>query len=110
MTWRIRLGAEAEADYLHILDRTVEMFGPRQADIYEGHLLAAFDALTSGPDVLGSVARPDIRPDLRIYHIARRGISARHLICYRPADGQVIEVLRILHDAMDLPRHIPAAK
>lgn len=26
---------------------------------------------------------------------------------YRAAAGQVIEVLRILHDAMDLARHIP---
>jgi plasmid stabilization system protein ParE len=27
---------------------------------------------------------------------------------YRPADDQVIEVLRILYDAMDLGRHIPS--
>lgn len=109
MRWRIRLGSEAEADYLRILDWTTETFGPGQADIYEGHLLAALDALMDGPEILGSVARPEIRPDLRTYHIARRGVPARHFICYRAAPNNVIEVLRILHDAMDLQRHIPPA-
>ncbi len=83
------------------------MFGPRQADIYEGHILAALDDLTGGPGILGSVARSEIRPDLHTYHIVRRGVSARHLICFRLTEGDVIEVLRILHEAMDLPRHIP---
>jgi toxin ParE1/3/4 len=36
--------------------------------------------------------------------MGRRG---RHFIMYRAASGNVIEVVRILHDAMDLARHIP---
>jgi len=106
--WLIRLGRLAEADFLKILDVSAEKFGPRQADIYEGHLLAALTALESGPDILGSVARPEVRLGLRTFHLARLGVSARHLVCYRAVDGRVIEVLRILHDAMDLPRHIPS--
>ncbi|MBW8881911.1 MAG: type II toxin-antitoxin system RelE/ParE family toxin [Asticcacaulis sp.] len=105
--WRIRLSRRVEADYIEILDTTVEKFGPRQAEIYERHLLAALTALEGGPDLRGSVLRPEVRTDLRTYHIARLGVSARHVICYRALEGRVIEVLRILHDAMDLPRHIP---
>lgn len=108
MKWRIRLTTGAEADFLTILDATVERFGPRQADIYENHLLSALAALEDGPEILGHVPRPDIRPDLVIYPVARRGVSARHLICYRAIDDRTIEVLRILHDAMDLPRHFAA--
>ena len=106
--WRIRLTRQAEIDYSRILDATVERFGSRQADIYEGHLIGALAALEAGPELRGSAARNDIRPDLRTYHLARLGVRARHLICYRAGQGQVIEVLRILHDAMDLPAHIPA--
>ena len=79
--WRIDLTETAEADYFGILDRTMDMFGPRQADVYEGHLLAALTALEDGPNIRGSVGRPEIRADLRDFHIGRRGASARHVIC-----------------------------
>lgn len=104
--WRIRLSRRAETDFIEILDTTVEKFGARQAETYEVHLLAALTALEGGPDLRGSVLWPEVRTDLRTYHIARLGVPARHVICYRVLDGRVIEVLRILHDAMDLPRHI----
>lgn len=105
--WRIRLARQAEIDYFRILHASAERFGSGQADIYEGHLIAALTALEAGPELRGSVARADIPSDLRTFHLARLGVSARHLICYRAREGGVIEVLRILHDAMDLPRHIP---
>jgi toxin ParE1/3/4 len=28
---------------------------------------------------------------------------------YRPAPGKTVEILRILHDSMDLQQHIPVA-
>ncbi len=105
--WRIRLARQAEIDYLKILDASLERFGPRQADIYEGHMIAALTALEAGPNLRGSAKRDEVRLGLMTYHLARLGVSARHLICYRADEAQVIDVLRILHDAMDLPRHIP---
>jgi len=60
--WRIRLTRQAEIDYFRILETTVERFGPRQADIYEGHLIGALAALEAGPELRGSAARSDIRP------------------------------------------------
>ena len=39
-----------------------------------------------------------------------QGRKGRHFIMFRTGhdkDRKVIEVLRILHDAMDLPRHLP---
>jgi toxin ParE1/3/4 len=105
--WRIRLGAEAEKDFARILKYTRETFGPLQTDMYRTTLLDAFAALGDGPDVLGSVARDEILPNLRTLHVARQGRRGRHLILYRPAHGNVIEVIRILHDAMELARHVP---
>jgi toxin ParE1/3/4 len=106
--WRIRLGAEAEKDFAHILKYTKDNFGQRQVEIYQSMLLETLALLENGPDVPGSAARDEILNGLRTVHVARRGHRGRHFIMYRAADDQVIEVLRILHDAMDLVRHIPS--
>jgi toxin ParE1/3/4 len=105
--WKVRLGFEAEIDFLRILKDTADAFGARQAGIYKVTLTNAVAALESGPDVPGSAARDEILPRLRSLHVARQGRRGRHFIMYRAAPGQVIEVVRILHDAMDLARHIP---
>jgi toxin ParE1/3/4 len=105
--WRIRLGDEAEADFTRILRQTADTFGKRQVRIYQTTLTQALAALHAGPDVLGSSARDEIQPGLRSLHIARKGRRGRHFIMYRPVAGQVIEVVRILHHAIDLARHIP---
>jgi toxin ParE1/3/4 len=105
--WRIRLGAEAEKDIVSIRKWTRETFGERQADIYRMTLLEALEALASGPDLPGSTARDEILPGLRTLHVARNGRRGRHFVMYRAGAGRVIEVMRILHDAMDLARHVP---
>jgi toxin ParE1/3/4 len=105
--WRIRLGAEAEQDFARILEYTRETFGPRQTGIYRDTLLNALAALGDGPDVLGSAARDEILLNLRTLHVARHGHRGRHFIMYRAAGDDVIEIIRILHDAMELARHVP---
>jgi toxin ParE1/3/4 len=84
-----------------------DTFGAPQADIYQVTLINALAAPDSGPDMPGSVARDEILPGLSSLHVARLGRRGRHFIMYRAAPGQVIEVVRVLHDAMDLARHIP---
>jgi toxin ParE1/3/4 len=105
--WRIRLTDAAEQDFLRILKDTLETFGERQALVYRATLLEALAALDTGPEVPGSSARDDLRPCLRSLHVARRGRRGRHVIMYRAAGGKVIDVVRILHDAMDFVRHVP---
>lgn len=106
-SWRVRLGAEAEKDFARILTHTASTFGPRQTEIYRAVLTDALTALLAGPDVPGSAARDEIMPGLRSLHVARQGRKGRHFILYRASAG-AIEVVRILHDAMDLARHIPS--
>jgi len=64
----------------------------------------------AGPDVLGSRARDDISPGLRTLDVARRGRRGRHFLLYRATADLEIEILRILHDAMELRRHLPPAE
>jgi toxin ParE1/3/4 len=105
--WRIRLGREAERDFVLILHYTKDNFGERQAEAYRAALLEAIAALDKGPDVPGSAAREEIQPGLRSFHIARKGRPGRHFVMYRVAPGDVMEIVRILYDAMDLARHVP---
>jgi toxin ParE1/3/4 len=105
--WRVRLGAFAEVDFANILKWTTENFGARQATLYRDTLVQAVGELAKGPDVAGSKARDDIAPGLRTLHIARHGRRGRHFLLYRAAADGTIEIGRILHDQMDLPRHLP---
>ena len=106
-TWRVRLGALAEDDFTGILAWTADNFGQRQARIYRDTLLLAIGELARGPDVVGSQSRDEIMPGLRTLHIARHGRRGRHFLLYRAAEGRIIEIGRILHDRMDLQRHLP---
>jgi len=105
--WRVILGAEAEKDFVRILAYTFDIFGPRQTEVYETTILAAIGALDNGPEAPGSVARDELRPGFCSLHVARSGRRGRHVIMYRATADHVIQVVRILHDAMDFARHIP---
>ena len=94
--WRVRLAASAEADYRNILRWTAEHFGTQQARRYAEALQSAIEELTEGSDV----------PGIRILHVARRGRRGRHILLYRisaSTDRLLIDLLRVLHDRMDLP-------
>ena len=106
--WRVRLGAAAELDFANILKWTSENFGARQSRVYRDTLVQALTALADGPDVAGSKPRGDILPGLRTLHVARHGRRGRHFLMYRAASKRTVEVVRILHDGMDLQRHIPS--
>lgn len=105
--WRVRLSETAEQDFQTILRWTLEAFGSLQARAYQEVLIEALVELAGGPNVPGSIARDEIRPGLRSLHVTRGRRRGRHLVVYRVAQPNVIEVVRILHDAMDLAQHIP---
>lgn len=104
--WTVRLAATAEADFEHVIQWTVEQFGEQQAIAYSNTLSMAMVALTEGPDISGAKARDEILKGLFSLHVARQGHKGRHFIMFRCGSDGVIEVLRILHDSMDLARHI----
>ena len=107
--WTVRLTAAAEADYQDILRWTLAHFGEAQARVYAETLSAALEALTAGPKVVGARARKDIAKGLFTLHVARSGRKGRHFVMFRIGSErgrEVIEVLRLLQDAMDLQRHL----
>lgn len=109
----VRLSAAAEADFEHIVQWTLEQFGENQALVYAETLSMALQALGTGaPSAIGAKPRDEIIKGLFSLHVARQGRKGRHFVLFRTGPrgaGDVIEVLRLLHDSMDLPRHVSAS-
>ena len=111
-SWKIQLTAAAEANFEEVLRWTATQFGEAQARIYAGTVSAALNELAAGPTAAGAKKRDDILQGIFTFHVARKGRKSRHLVMFRvghTADYEVIEVLRLLHDAMELQRHLPVA-
>lgn len=106
--WRVRLTSQAELDLINIVRWTVVNFGARQAELYAETLMQAMETLNGGPEILGAKVRDEIEQGIRTLHVNRQGRKGRHFVVFKVADGQIIEVLRLLHDSMDLARHVPA--
>ena len=110
--WTIRLTESAEADFQNILRWTKDQFGEAQARVYAQTLSAALEAPADGvPTTIGAKARNEIAKGLFTSHVARPSRKGRHILLFRvgqdDARRDAIEVLRVLHDAMELPRHLP---
>jgi toxin ParE1/3/4 len=110
-TWTVRLTHTAERDFSEIISWSAEEFGKAQARSYAETLSKSLQDLTAGPAITGVVARDDIARGLYTLHVARKRRRGRHFIMFRVGDRDkhVIDVLRLLHDSMDLPRHVSPA-
>jgi toxin ParE1/3/4 len=104
--WPVVLSAAAERDFTEVLAWTAEHFGTRQAEAYQASLGALLFALAEGPDHLNARARDEIGAGLRSLHLRGIGERGSHFVLFRSV-GREIQVLRILHDRMDLARHVP---
>lgn len=106
--WKVRLTAAAEADVRAIFLWTVEHFGVEQARRYRQTIFAALRDLGDGPEGAGVRDRVELGRGLKSLHVARHGRRGRHLILFAAGAEDRIQILRILHDSMDLARHLPA--
>ena len=108
--WTVRVSAAAEADYRNILRWTMDNFGATQARTYSATLSQALQALHAGPAIIGAKVRGEIGNNIWTLHVARNKRKGRHFIMFRVNRSQgrnVIDVLRLLHDSMDVARHVP---
>jgi toxin ParE1/3/4 len=111
-----RLSPQAERDIEAILEWSHVEFGEKVRRRYEALLTQAIADLGEDPERPGSHARPEVAAGARTYHLRysrdRVGKSIgrihrpRHFLLYRVRDARV-EIARVLHDGMDLERHLP---
>jgi toxin ParE1/3/4 len=116
---RLFVSPPAERDIESILAWTHEAFGAAGRLRYEALLVRAILDVADDPERAGSRSRPEIAAAARTYHLyhSRNRVPAatgrvrrpRHLLLYRTNDDGRIEIGRVLHDSMDLARHLPEA-
>ncbi|MBP2291548.1 type II toxin-antitoxin system RelE/ParE family toxin [Azospirillum rugosum] len=103
-----RLTRRAERDFADILTETVQRFGRIQFEAYRALLTTAIEAVAAMPQRPGSRPRDELARNVRTFHAAlvgKRMSAARHVIVYRVGADGVVEILRLLHDSMDVRRH-----
>jgi len=109
-----RLTQAAEADFIHILRASKQDFGLEAARRYKALISLALKDISENPALTGM--RP-FEQNVQLYHLRHSAKRAtlennkvkrpRHFIAYKhDALTNVIDIIRILHDAMDLEQHI----
>jgi toxin ParE1/3/4 len=114
---RYRLSDAAQRDVLDILAWTHEQFGEAARLRYETLIVATLRDVASQPHRPGSLDRPELGAGARSWHLglsrelAKPALDSvrrpRHFVVYRIEPGLVV-ISRILHDAMELARHLDA--
>lgn len=112
MTYELDLGEDAEADIDDILEWSIFRFSPAVRDGYQALIGATLAGIAHDPELPGSHDRHDLGRNIRTVHLrscrddvdpaVRRIASPRHFVVYRQV-GEVIQIVRLLHEASDIP-------
>jgi toxin ParE1/3/4 len=94
------LSRYAESDLASIFDFTLETWGEEQLHRYRALLEEALDKICRDPMSQRSKPRDELFKDCRSVY------AGRHVILYRVKEKSV-EIARVLHQSMELDRHIP---
>jgi toxin ParE1/3/4 len=117
---RLRIASTARGDMEDLLAWSEERFGQAARQRYEALSCALLDI---AEDVArpGVTARPELGSDVFSYHLffsreraAERSVPGegrvlrpRHLLVGRIAEPGLVDILRVLHDSMEISRHLP---
>ena len=114
---KVILAPAAEEDITAILGWSAETFGDAASRRYAALIVRAIMDLAEQPTRAGVHERPEISVRLCSYHLAHsrvrirpveeRVASPRHFVMFRIRDDGGLEIVRILHDSMDLARYMP---
>lgn len=114
---RIVLAPSAQRDILEALIWSHDRFGVRAATRYRELLKQALRDIAADPERPGSREMRNLARGVRTYHLSfsrdrvrnQFGMvrNPRHFLVYRRRGKTVIDVVRVLHDARDLDRHLP---
>jgi len=113
-SYTLVLSAAAQQDISRILEWTQDAFGDSGRARYENLISTTLIDLRADPTRAGVRQRDDIGKSVCTYHLvsSRKRTDAnkhvakpRHLVLFR-VKKNVIEVARLLHDAMDFVQHL----
>jgi len=111
-----RLTVPVRADIADALSWSRQYFGEQGRDRYEALIFAAIDDIVRSPEHPASKPHTRHGTGVRSWHLrlsrnhvppeVGRVESPRHLLFYRVMRGVVV-IGRLLHERMDLRRHLP---
>lgn len=87
----------AVGDLQSIREYTLTAWGPKQEDAYLDSLWRKFEEILGEPEKWRR--RDDLFPGCRV------AAHEKHVLLFR-IDGELLQIVRILHGAMDFRRHI----
>ena len=112
-----RLSDAAQSDIIEILGWTHATFGAAARKRYEKLLATALRDVAVDPLRAGTNIRAELGEDVRSYHLrysrerakSETGLvkNPRHLLLYRALRSGLVGVGRVLHDSMEIERHLP---
>jgi len=114
-----RLSAAAQADIVAILAWHQEQFGEAARSRYEALVVAALRDIAIEAHRGSSIERPELGKGIRSWHLrlsrerarTKTGMvrRPRHFLIYRKEDDLIV-IGRVLHDAMELAKHLDSQK
>lgn len=110
----VRIAAQAQIDITDTLRFTQMRLGESVKARYQDLLQATLQSLVDDPVQTDSTSRDDLSPGLRSLHVGfnalkmtdGRIIRPRHIVFYRIGEDQAVEILRVLHDAMEVAQQL----
>ena len=110
----VRISPQACTDIADTLRFTQVRLGESVRNRYQDLLQTTIHSIAEQPTLLGSKMRDELSPGLRSLHLSfnvlpmtdGRVISPRHIVFYRTGTDQIVEILRVLHDAMEVTQHL----
>lgn len=113
----LRLSRLAEGDIENILAHSHVSFGEDARLRYEALIEAALHDIATDPDRIGVKQREELGRGVRTYHFfysresgrTEHGIvrRPRHLLVFRLTEPNIVDIGRVLHDAMEISDHLP---
>jgi toxin ParE1/3/4 len=113
---QLLVSGPAKRDIAAILNWSLREFGEDAAARYNALIRQALLDIRANPERPGAQYRKELAEGVVVYHLrhsrdrprTRLGTvsNPRHFVIYR-LRGQTVEILRLLHDARDLQRHLP---
>jgi toxin ParE1/3/4 len=107
MSFRLRISKRAVRDIEQAIAYTLQHFGERKHEVYKSLIREALADVAAHPLAPPAKPRPELHRNARTFHIARKGKPARHFFLYRVVGKEFLDIGRLLHDSMDLQRHLP---
>lgn len=95
----LELTDDALSDLRSIRAYTIEQWGKEQEQLYLDQLWDKFESILANPATFRF--RHDLFPDCQL------AAEAKHVILFR-VRGETLQVVRVLHSAMDFKRHLPS--